>query len=135
VTRRPIVSRVPETAEQAHIVQLTRTLGGTAYVLGTTRRRGDYAGTMQTPGVPDLLLFLPRRDGGREFVAWEVKAAGGRLRPDQARFAGECQAAAVAHGIGGFDAFIAFLVARGVASWGSFAHQHRPATVLPAEVR
>jgi hypothetical protein len=51
--------RVSERAEQSHIVQLLRTVGGQVYVLGTTRRRGDYAGTMQTPGLPDLLAFLP----------------------------------------------------------------------------
>jgi hypothetical protein len=53
--------RVPERVQQAHIIRLVRTIGGVVYVLGTVRRRGDYQGTMQTPGISDLLVFLPVR--------------------------------------------------------------------------
>jgi hypothetical protein len=42
--------------------------------MGTTRRRGDYPGTMQTPGIPDLMAFLPVKrsletDGARRSSA------------------------------------------------------------------
>lgn len=79
--------RQPERAIQAHVVRLLRHVGCTVWVLGTTRRRGDYHGTMQTAGLPDVIAFLPRA-GGVLFV--EVKAPGGRLRPEQAQFRACC---------------------------------------------
>lgn len=56
--RRPPV--IPEKSEQSQIVQLLRSLGAQVYVLGNHRRKGDFAGTMQTPGLPDLQAFMPR---------------------------------------------------------------------------
>jgi hypothetical protein len=47
-----VTRRQPEKAEQAGIVKLVRALGGRVYVLGTRRKRGDFQGTMQTPGLP-----------------------------------------------------------------------------------
>lgn len=44
-----------------------------------------------TPGLPDLLVFLPRQ--GLVFV--ECKAPGGRLTPAQRDFRDACQAAGV----------------------------------------
>jgi hypothetical protein len=107
-------NRVPERVEQAHIVRLVRTLGGTVYVLGTTRRRGDHPGTMQTPGLADLLAFLPVRPHMRERQLWiECKARDGRLSPAQVEFRERCLAAGVAHVVGALDDVIAWLTAEG----------------------
>jgi hypothetical protein len=112
--------KVPEKAEQAAIVRLLASLGAKVYVLGTRRPAGDYQGTRQTPGLPDVLAFLPlhaaRRghfEQSRELLAIEVKAKGGRLRPEQVVFRELCQQASVAHVVGGLDAVIAWLTARG----------------------
>ena len=75
--------RQPERAIQAQIVRLLRSVGCQVYVLGTTRRRGDYHGTMMSPGLPDLIAFLPRAIG---VLFVEAKAPKGRLRPQQAAF-------------------------------------------------
>lgn len=56
--------RVSERVEQTHIVQLLHTLRAKVYVLGNHRRKGDYYGTMQTPGLQDLQAFLPRKPKG-----------------------------------------------------------------------
>ena len=104
------VRRHPERDEQASIVRLLRTVGGETWVSGTTRRRGDYQGTMMTPGWPDVVSFLPAPDGGRVLLVVEVKGLGGRLRPDQVRFRDCCLAAGIAHVTGGVDAVIAWLV-------------------------
>jgi hypothetical protein len=78
--------RVSEKTEQAHGVQLLRSLGAKVYVLGGHRRAGDYQGTMQTEGLPDVEAFLPVRGTRRRvFLKWECKAVGGRLRPGAAR--------------------------------------------------
>src|SRR5688572_7830522 len=61
-----------EKLEQTHIIQLIKSLGGRVYVLGTRRSRGkrcqncgtfvpEDQGTRQTPGVSDLITFLPAR--------------------------------------------------------------------------
>jgi len=118
--------RVSEKAEQHHIVQLARSIGGQVWVLGTTRRRGDFAGTMQTPGVSDLILFVPRRPEGRELVFLEVKGQGGRLRPEQIQFRECCLAAGATHLVGGLDRFIAFLVERGLVKADAFPHYRQP---------
>ena len=81
--------RHPERVEQAHGVKLLRSLGASVYVIGTTRPKGDYMGTCQTPGLPDVFCFLPRNLGG---LWWEVKAKGGRLRPEQEQFRLACMA-------------------------------------------
>lgn len=132
--RRLRPSRVPERAEQQHIVQLARTVGAKVWVLGTTRRRGDFHGTMQTPGISDLVLFLPRRDMrdttlppmGRELVFFEVKAHGGRLCPEQQDFRQQCLAAGATHLVGNLDTFIAFLIDRGLARRESFPAYRQP---------
>jgi hypothetical protein len=107
--------RQPEKAEQAAIVQLLRSLGAAVYVLGTRRPRGDYPGTRQTPGLPDLLVFLPAgRISSRSELLWiEVKTHQGRLSPAQREFARHCAFAGVYHLIGGVDAVIEWLADRG----------------------
>ena len=72
--------RQPEGHAQRAIVQLLSHVGCLVWTLGTTRRRGDYHGTCQSPGLPDLIAHLPN-GGGVLFV--EVKAKGGRLRPSR----------------------------------------------------
>jgi hypothetical protein len=109
------VMRTPERAEQAAIVRLLRTLRAEVYVLGTTRRRGDYPGTMQTAGLPDLVLFLPPQSaGGRWRQVWcEVKAIDGRLSPAQRAFRGHCGDAGVDYIYGSLTAVIDWLAAQG----------------------
>ena len=107
-----------EKFEQADGVKLLRLLGAKVYVLGTVRAKGDHPGTRQTPGLPDVMAFLPtsRLEGGPilpRFVCWEVKRAGGRLRPEQAEFRAHCQAAGVAHVVGGLTALMVWLVLQG----------------------
>jgi hypothetical protein len=109
-------NRRPEKVVQAEIVKLLEMIGAKVYKLGTTRQRGDFQGTMQTPGISDLYVFLPDRRGvgpadeTRRTALWiEVKAEGGKLRPEQAEFRDFCKNAAHAHIVGGLDDVILFL--------------------------
>lgn len=79
---------ISEKQEQAAIVQLLETLGGKVWVLGTKRRTGDFQGTMQTPGIPDLYCALPLRSSTRHYRAlWiEVKSSQGRASAAQKAF-------------------------------------------------
>ena len=102
--------RVPEKAVQAQVVQLLRQLGFRVWTLGTVRRAGDHPGTMQSPGLPDLLAF-----GRGHLLCVEVKARGGQLRPSQAAFRAECLAGpAVAHVVGGVDDVVTWLAGIGL---------------------
>lgn len=121
----------PEKAEQAHIVRLLRSLGAMVYVTGTRRRKGDYQGTMMSPGIPDLEAFLPVRTDTigtryRELLKVEVKAAGGRLRPEQAEYRELCCVARVHHIVGGVDAVIAWLIERGYIADKNVPHYRLP---------
>lgn len=58
-----------------------------------------------TPGVPDLIVFHPRR--GLFFV--EVKRPGGRVSDAQRAFAQHCRDAGVAYVLGGVDEVLTFL--------------------------
>lgn len=103
-----------EKFEQADGVRLLLSLGARVYVSGTRRARGDYQGTRQTPGIPDVEAFLPARAGRcAQLVKWEVKRAGGRLRPEQAAYRDACEAAGVAHVVGDLNALLRWLVAHG----------------------
>lgn len=131
-------SRVPEKAEQAHGVQLVRSIGGKAYIIGGHRRRGDYQGTMQSPGIPDVMFFLPPRpvppgSGNVRplFLFWEAKASGGRLRLEQDEFRGLCQDAGVEHLVGNFDALIAWLAEHHYVKAESVPHYRQPRTSNP----
>jgi hypothetical protein len=113
--------RVLEKDEQARILELLANLGAAAYVSGVRRRAGDYQGTMQTPGIPDLAVFLPPSPIYRDTPAadtWtlvyvEVKRQGGTLSEAQQTFRAYCRSARVAHIVGGLDAVIAYLEAGG----------------------
>ena len=114
--RGPTRRRQPEAAEQRAIVGLLRTVGCEVWVTGTHRRRGDYQGTMMTPGLPDVIALLP---GDRGVLFVEVKAEGGRLRPDQIRFRDACLRAmdagrGVTYATGGLDAVIVTLIGLGL---------------------
>lgn len=106
--------RVSERQEQTAIVKLLRSLGGQVYVIGTVRPTGDFHGTCQTPGIPDLLCFLPplQRMHLPRLVFIEVKAAGGRMRPAQQEFREQCRGI-VDHLVGNADVVIAWLTAQG----------------------
>jgi hypothetical protein len=139
---------ISERTEQAHIVQLLRTLRASVYVLGTVRRHGDHPGTMQTPGLPDVLAFLPVRGEsasarqpvhGSEWpldaagpdrclqLCIEVKAARGRLSLPQRIFREYCERSGQAHIVGGLDAVIVWLIARGYLVPAQVPHYRRPA--------
>ena len=115
--------RQPEAAEQRAIVQLLCALGCPVWTLGTHRRHGDYHGTMQSPSLPDLLAFLPR---GMGLLCIEVKAKGGRLRPEQEVFRNATLACAapwqVHHVVGGLDAVIGYLMSLGLLKAQDVAH-------------
>lgn len=122
-------ARVPEKAVQAHGVQLLQMICGrdAVFVSGTRRRRGDFHGTMQTPGIPDVEAFLPeRRNLPRIVLKWECKAEGGRARPEQLRYRELCLAANIAHVLGDFDALIAWLCDRGYVKASQFPHYRQP---------
>ena len=96
-------------------------IGATVYTLGTVRRRGDHPGTMQTPGLPDVLAFLPQPwprmstgvRAGVVLLVVEVKAAGGRLSDPQREFHTLCDRAGVAYVVGDLDAVIGWLQQHG----------------------
>jgi len=69
--------RVPEKQVQAAVVRLYRTFGCVVHSLSQPRA------TMQTEGLPDLYVQCPKR---RAAFFHEVKAEGGKLRPEQSAF-------------------------------------------------
>ena len=122
--------RQRERSEQAGIVQLLRSLGAQVYVLGTTRRRGDHPGTMQTAGLPDLIAFIHTPDQHRRLLVIEVKAKGGRLRPEQEQFRTYCLDANVNHLVGDLDAVIAWLIAEGYLQSNQVPHYRGEKAVI-----
>ena len=129
-------ARVAEKTEQAHIVSTLRMIAGhdAVFTLGTVRKRGDHPGTMQSPGLPDVVAFLPsRRPPGetprRVLLCVECKADGGRLSPQQVVFRNLCHDAEIAHVVGTFNAVIQWLCERGYAKPESFSHERQPQAV------
>lgn len=101
-----------EKEEQAAIVDLLETLGAKVYVLGTKRPKGDYPGACQTPGVPDLIVFLPKSrvlQAEAHHLYIEVKTPKGRMSDEQFVFRDNCQRANVSHIYGGVDQVTAWL--------------------------
>lgn len=121
---------IPEKQVQRQIVNLLRSLGAQVWELGTRRPRGDFPGTRQTPGIPDIYAILPPprlHHDGRPTGLWiEVKAKGGRLRPEQAQFQQQCRGAGVPHVVGGVEDVIRFLVTGGWLSAASVPHYRVP---------
>ena len=107
--RLPPPRQQPEKKEQATICEVLERVGAKVYVLGTKRPAGDFQGTRQTPGIPDLLAFLPVNFGPSVQLWIEVKARRGRMRPAQVEFLRQCQDADQPHVAGGIDAVIAYL--------------------------
>lgn len=111
---RHTIGRRLEKHEQADGVRLLETVGAKVYVLGTRRRKGDHQGTMQTPGIADVLAFLPLREPGRVITRRAVwfefkREKGGRLSPAQQEFRYFCQNAATDHIVGGTRAVAEYL--------------------------
>lgn len=133
MTRRSIPVRL-EKFEQQDGVKLLRSLGAVVYTIGTVRPRGDHPGTAMSPGLPDVICFLPRRGtAGRTLVVWEVKAPGGRLRPEQREFASLCFDAGVSHCTGDLTALMVWLVGHGFLKVDQLPHTRRPADGKIAE--
>ena len=135
----------PEKVVQQHVVQLLRSIGADVWVLGTRRAKGDYPGTRQTPGLPDVLACLPThmaprwtqepdghiyRTDKRVWLAIECKSDTGRLRPEQQHFRQCCHDSDMLHVTGGLDDVIAKLVQLGYLKAESVAHYRRPEAVL-----
>jgi hypothetical protein len=123
--------RIPESVEQRHIVVLLRTVRGEVWELGTKRsRKDDHMGTRQTPGVPDVLAFLPPAPGSGStrwvFLFIEAKGQGGRLRPEQKRFRELALLAELAHIVGGQNEVIAWLLERGYLRREQVPHYRLP---------
>lgn len=131
-----------EKAEQAGIIQLARTLRAEIWVLGTRRGRGkpcpkcgtfvaEHQGLRQTPGHPDLLMFLPvlERDLcepsalSRRLVYWETKVPGGRLSDEQRAFQACARAAGVECYSGTFDDFVSWTIREGYCRESSFTFE------------
>ena len=123
--------RLPEKVIQAQGVQLLAARGAKVYVLGTRRPKGDYQGTRQTPGIPDVLAFLPATWSAGDAplqLWWEVKAAGGRATPEQLAFAEHCAHAGQEYVRGDLDALIAWLIEHNFLKAENVAHYRRPET-------
>ena len=101
---------------QADIVQLLESVGAAVYRIGTTRKKGDHQGTMQTPGIPDLLAFVtvpfPVLSSVQLWI--EVKRQGGTISEAQTTFLLHALEAGCEHVVGGVDEVVDWLKARGV---------------------
>ena len=113
--------RQPEKEIQAQIVTLLRSLRADVWVLGTRRPRGDYQGTRQSPGLPDLIAFLP----DEELLFIEVKSPKGRLTEEQKQFQQCCFDARVSHIVGGIDEVIDWLIDRRYLLEDQVSHERR----------
>ena len=107
---------------QADIVTLLETVGAAVYKIGTTRKRGDHQGTMQTAGIPDLCAFVavplahhaypPHVSAVQLWI--EVKRPGQEMSNAQLAFQWHAGNAGCEHVTGGVDAVMDWLTARGV---------------------
>jgi len=116
-TRRPAVQH--EKIIQADVVELLELYGAAVYVLGVRRQRGEYQGTMQTPGIADLEAWIPtgrvpHDNEPRVLLKVECKAPDGRFSPAQRDYRAYCLAGGVPYVSGGVDAVLAWLRARGL---------------------
>lgn len=99
--------------EQRHTQVFLEKLGAKVYKVGTRRRKGDFHGTMQTPGISDLLAFMPVRNGRRRGLWVESKAGRGSLSDDQAVFKALCELAGWDHIVGDQNAVVAWCLREG----------------------
>lgn len=122
--------RLSEKVVQQQIVNTLRSLGAAVYVLGTRRPAGDYQGTRQTPGIPDVLAFVPCVLTASVVQLWvECKAPGGRASVEQQQFRARCDQAGVAHVMGGLEELTAWLIERGIVRADRVPHYRLPAAV------
>lgn len=141
--------------EQRHVELLLASVGGRVYRVGTRRRRGDYQGTMQTPGLADLRAFLPHArlirlpayncdECARHLIVnhidpkhptacerfdvleVEVKSGAGKLSAEQREYRALCLAAGMSYVSGGVDAVVAWLVGGGYLDPKNIAHYRQP---------
>jgi len=134
--RAPRKKRHPERAEQARIVGFLTSIGAKVWEIGTTRKKGDYQGTMQSPGLPDVIAFLkhPRPAGATyafpshplEQLVVEVKVEGNTMRPEQRIFRQMCLDAGVAHVVGDLNDVIRWLVEHGYVLERNLPHYRIP---------
>ena len=107
---------------QADIVKLLETVGAAVYKIGTKRKKGDHQGTMQTPGIPDLVAFVkvpwgthPEMVKASSVQLWiEVKRPGGTMAGAQRAFRVRALEAGCEHVVGGVPEVVDWLKARGV---------------------
>lgn len=134
--------RTPEKVVQQQIVTFIKTIGGKVKVVGTRRPREDrHHSTFQTPGIPDLIVFVPlpaepysgRVRNLHGYI--EVKAEGGRLRPEQREFQQDCAEAGVEHVVGDLDAVVAWLMRHGVIKPDQVAHYRVPPEFRDGQLR
>ena len=123
-----------ESTEQLGIRKLMLSLGAKEYVLGTKRKKTDFHGTMQTPGIADLQFFLPERRTemalyrSRRFVVVEAKRErGGRFSAEQIEYRELCQAAGVDYIGGCLNDVIVWLVDEGYIDRKNLPHYRQPA--------
>jgi hypothetical protein len=125
---RPANGRL-EKAEQALILKLCYAAGAVKhYTLGTVRKRGDYQGTMQTPGLADLQVFFPLQPTARgmrplRLVMIEVKREkGGRFSDAQREYRDLLERAGIDYIGGNYDAVVTWLVEHGYLSRANLPH-------------
>lgn len=146
-TRRP---RVNEKVEQQQIVKLLLSVGGRVYVLGTRRakppkglvletqeQKREWFSTRQTPGISDVLAFVPERRVGRtkprRALCVECKADGGRLSDAQKEFRDLCGEADVDHVAGQLNDVIAWLIEAQLLRADRVPHYRLPAHLAAKE--
>lgn len=121
-------SPILEKHEQAGTVKLLTLLGADVYVIGTSRPRGrpcpscgafvaEHAGTCQTEGMADLVVFLPGL-APRHVCFIEQKRAGGVLSEPQRRFRTLADASTALYVAGTMDDVLAWLTDRGYLTKG-----------------
>ena len=105
----------PERAEQRAILDLLKLVKAEVWVLGTVRKRGGWQGSRQTPGMCDIVAFIPvvSYSSASILLMIEVKAPKGRLSVRQRAFQLACRRSTASHIVGGVDAVLAWLRARG----------------------
>lgn len=99
-----------ESEVQAAIVQLAKACGAVIYSTSQGYRSAP-GGTRCTPGIPDLMLFFPKRS---HFLFWETKTRKGRRTAAQVRFGRMCGECMTDSGHGDLESFKLWLQSHGL---------------------